>query len=263
MPFQLYIGGSWRDGAEKAQRDIINPASGEVVARAAVGNERDGRAAMDAAAAALAGWSARTAYDRAGYLVEAARIVRARTDEIARVLTQENGKPLAESVAETAGCAGWLEWYAEEGKRIYGRMVPSHYRQKRHWVLKQPIGVVASITPWNFPVSLMIRKLSPALASGCTIVCRSASETPLSAMMMFECLHEAGLPAGTANLVTGPPEPLARALQEHPSCRKLAFTGSTDVGKQLMQKAGERITKVSLELGGHAPLVVFADVDLA
>jgi succinate-semialdehyde dehydrogenase/glutarate-semialdehyde dehydrogenase len=178
------------------------------------------------------------------------------------VLTMENGKPLAESVAETKGCAALFEWFAEEGKRVYGRMVPSHYNGKRHWVIHQPVGVVTAIAPWNFPINLMTRKLAASLAAGCTVVARPSSRTPLSTALIVNCMHDAGFPSGTIGFVVGGARELTDVMLEHPAVRKLAFTGSTAVGRELMSKAGSRITKISLELGGHAPLIVFDDVNI-
>jgi succinate-semialdehyde dehydrogenase/glutarate-semialdehyde dehydrogenase len=263
MPYKLYINGQWQDAASGKTLDVMNPATGEVVASPAYGDVSDAMMAMDAAAAAFETWKRRTAYERGQLLDEAAALIRSRAEEIAHALTLENGKPLAESLGETRGCAGWLEWFAEEGKRVYGRMIPSHFDHKRHWVLRQPVGVVVAVNPWNFPINLMTRKLAAALAAGCTIVCRPASQTPLSSMLLFECLHDAGLPPGTVNLVTGSAGKTTDAMLSHPACRKLAFTGSTAVGRELMKKAGDHITKLSLELGGHAPLIVFPDVDMA
>lgn len=262
MPYQMYINGAWRDGANGKTLAIENPATGETVAHAAYGEVSDALDAMDAAATAFPAWKAATAYARGAHMDKAAALIRARADEIGRALTQENGKTLAEAVGETIGCAMWFEWFAEEGKRVYGRMIPSHFGHKRHWVIHQPVGVVVAVNPWNFPINLMSRKLAGALAAGCTIVSRPASQTPLSSMLLFECLHEAGFPPGVVNLVTGSAGKVTTAMLEHPACRKLTFTGSTETGKGLMQQAGQRITKLSLELGGHAPLLVFDDVKL-
>jgi succinate-semialdehyde dehydrogenase/glutarate-semialdehyde dehydrogenase len=262
MPYQLYINGEWRDGAAGKTVDVENPATGEIVAASAYGEVSDALAAMDAAASAFPGWKASTAYVRGGYIDKAAALIRERAKEIARVLTLENGKTFAESMGETIGCAMWFEWFAEEGKRVYGRSIPSHYGNKRHWVIHQPVGVVVAVNPWNFPINLMCRKLGGALAAGCTIVSRPATQTPLSSMLLFECLHDAGFPAGVVNLVTGSAGKVTTAMLEHPACRKLTFTGSTATGKQLMAKAAERVTKLSLELGGHAPLLVFPDVKI-
>lgn len=262
MPYQLYINGAWRDGAAGKTVDVENPATGEIVASSAYGEVSDATDAMDAAASAFTTWKAKTAYERGAFLDKAAALIRERAKEISRVLTEENGKTFGESMAETLGCAMWFEWFAEEGKRAYGRMIPSHYGNKRHWVIHQPVGVVVAVNPWNFPINLMCRKLGGALAAGCTIVTRSATQTPLSTMLLFECLHEAGFPPGVVNMVTGSAGKTTNAMLEHPACRKLTFTGSTAVGKELMAKAAERITKLSLELGGHAPLIVFPDVNL-
>jgi succinate-semialdehyde dehydrogenase/glutarate-semialdehyde dehydrogenase len=258
----MYINGQWRNGAAGKTVDVVNPANGEVVATSAYGEVGDAVAAMDAAATAFPAWKAQTAYVRGAHLDKAAALIRARAQEISRVLTRENGKTFAESMAETIGCAMWFEWFAEEGKRVYGRMVPSHFSHKRHWVLHQPVGVVVAVNPWNFPINLMSRKLAGALSAGCTIVSRPATKTPLSSMLLFECLHDAGFPPGVVNLVTGSAGKITTAMLEHPACRKLTFTGSTAIGKELMQQAGERITKVSLELGGHAPMIIFPDVNI-
>jgi succinate-semialdehyde dehydrogenase / glutarate-semialdehyde dehydrogenase len=262
MPYQMYINGKWRDGAAGKTVDVENPATGEVVAQSAYGEVSDALAAMDAAAAAFPGWKAQTAYVRGGHMDKAAALIRERANEISRVLTLENGKTFAESMAETIGCAMWFEWFAEEGKRVYGRMIPSHFNHKRHWVIHQPVGVVVAVNPWNFPINLMCRKLAGALAAGCTIVSRPATQTPLSSMLLFECLNDAGFPPGVVNLITGSAGKVTSAMLAHPACRKLTFTGSTETGKQLMQQAGARITKLSLELGGHAPLLVFPDIKM-
>lgn len=263
MPYQLYVNGEWRPGCNGAVLAVEDPATGATVAEAAYGDVGDAVAAMDAAAAAFPGWKATTAYARGALMDKAAALMRERAKEISRVLTLENGKPFAESMAETIGCAMWFEWFAEEGKRVYGRMVPSHFGHKRHWVIQQPLGVVVAVNPWNFPINLMSRKLAGALGAGCTIVSRPASQTPLAAMLLHECLHDAGFPPGVVNLITGRAGDVTTAMLNHPACRKLTFTGSTATGKQLMQQAGARITKLSLELGGHAPLIVFGDVDMA
>src|SRR3954467_8338744 len=183
MPYQLYIKGAWRDGADGKTVDIENPATGAVVASSAYGEASDAIDAMDAAACAFTSWKVQTAYVRGSHLDKAAALIRQRAKEISHVLTEENGKTFAESMAETIGCAMWFEWFAEEGKRVYGRMVPSHYGHKRHWVLHQPVGVVVAVNPWNFPINLMCRKLGGALSAGCTIVSRPATQTPLSSML--------------------------------------------------------------------------------
>ena len=262
MPYKLYIGGEWLDADNKKTIDIRNPATGEIVAAISFGAAEDVKKALESAESAFPDWKARTAYDRGKLLARTADIIRERENEIARVLTEENGKPISESLGETRGCAAWFNWFAEEGKRVYGRMIPSHYDHKRHWVIRQPVGVVAAIAPWNFPISLMCRKLAAALAAGCVVVSRPSSRTPLSTALLFECMHDAGFPPGSIGLIVGAASELTEVMLAHRAVRKIAFTGSTKVGKELMAKAGNRITKVSLELGGHAPLIVFPDVDL-
>ncbi len=262
MAYRLYIDGIWRDAVGGGTRQVLNPATSEPVGEFAFGGVADALTAMDAAERAFPLWKAVTAHDRAAVLKRAADLIRERCAEIARLVTRENGKPLPESEAETLGCAGWFEWFAEEAKRNYGRHVPTHSAGKRIWTIQQPVGVVVAVTPWNFPVNLMCRKLAAALAAGCTAVCRAASETPLSAMTLFECLHEAGIPRGAANLITGDGASTTEAMMNHRACRKLSFTGSTAVGKRLMAQAAPRLIRLSLELGGHAPLIVFPDVDV-
>src|ERR671937_1898342 len=203
----------------------------------------------------------RTSWDRAKVLKKTAELMRERLDAIAKTLTLEQGKPLAESKAEILHSADTFEWFAEEGKRAYGQLIPASQPGKRHVTLKHPVGVVAAISPWNFPITLQSRKIGPALAAGCTIVCKPASQTPLSLVQVFECLVEAGLPAGVANLVIGPAQEMADEFLENPAVRKISFTGSTEVGKQLMRRAADQVKRLSLELGGHAPLIVFPDVD--
>jgi len=231
MPYQLYVNGQWTDATGGKTLDVTNPATGEVVASYAHGDVVDAMTAMDAAAAAFVDWRTTTAYERAECLHRSAAAIRERAPEIARVLTLENGKTLPESTAETVGCAGWLDWFAEEGKRVYGRMIPSQFGHKRHWVMRQPVGVVVAVNPWNFPINLMSRKLGAALAAGCTVICRPATQAPLSAMLLFECLGDAGFPPGAIGLVTGVADAIVPALLEHRACRKLAFTGSTEVGR--------------------------------
>src|SRR5947207_2399805 len=187
--------------------------------------------------------------------------MRERADAIARTLTMEQGKPLAESRAEVLHSADTFEWFAEEGKRAYGQVIPPGVQGKRHVTLKHPVGVVAAISPWNFPITLQSRKIAPALAAGCTIVSRPASQTPLCLVQVFECLVEAGVPPGVANLVIGPAQEMADEFLENPVCRKISFTGSTEVGKQLMRAAADQLKRLSLELGGHAPFIVFPDAD--
>src|SRR5206468_1797634 len=199
--------------------------------------------------------------DRAGGPHETDELMRERLESIARTLTDAQGKPLPESRAEINHSADTFEWFAEEGKRAYGQVIPHSQPGKRHVTLKHPVGVVAAVSPWNFPITLQSRKIAPALAAGCTIVCKPASGTPLCLVQVFECMVEAGLPAGVANLVIGPAQEMADEFLENPAVRKISFTGSTEVGKQLMKGAADQMKRISLELGGHAPFIVFPDAD--
>src|SRR5437899_6005389 len=217
----------------------------------------DQRRALEDAAKAMPVCMKFTPFDRAKVLKKTADLMRERADAIARTLTMEQGKPLAESKAEILHSADTFEWFAEEGKRAYGQVIPNSQPGKRHLTIKHAIGVVGAISPWNFPITLQSRKICPALAAGCTIVCKPASQTPLSLVQVFECMIEAGLPTGVANLVMGPAQDIADEFLENPVCRKISFTGSTEVGKQLMRGAADGLKRLSLELGGHAPFMLF------
>jgi succinate-semialdehyde dehydrogenase/glutarate-semialdehyde dehydrogenase len=258
---KMYIDGKWCEAEGGGTLGVINPATEEVLAEVAYGGRADARRALEAAGRALPAWMKLTAWDRAKILKKTAELMRERADAIARTLTLEQGKPLGESKAEVLHSADTFEWFAEEGKRAYGQIIPNSLPGKRHATLKHPVGVVGAISPWNFPVTLQARKIAPALAAGCTIVCKPASQTPLCLMQVFECLIEAGLPAGVANLVVGPAQEIGDEFLENPVCRKISFTGSTEVGKQLMRGCAEQMKRVSLELGGHAPFIVFPDAD--
>jgi len=255
----LFIEGKWTPAEAGRTLPVINPASETVLAHMAYGSRADTARALDAAHRALKSWSKTTVLQRSDFLRAAATILRQRKDEIALTLTLEQGKPLTESRGEIAHTADTLDWFAEEGKRAYGRVIPAWAPDKRHWTLKHPVGVVAAISPWNFPLSLQIRKLAPALAAGCTVVSRPASQTPLCLVQFFECLGEAGLPPGVANLVAGPASEMAAEFLSNPICRKISFTGSTAVGKQLMRGAADQMKRLSLELGGHAPFILGPD----
>src|SRR5437868_2296020 len=258
---RMYIDGKWCDADSGRTLGVINPATEEVLSEIAYGGRAETRRAVEAAHRAMPGWMKLTAWDRAKVLKKTAELMRERADAIARTLTMEQGKPLAEAKAEIIHSADTFEWFAEEGKRAYGDVIPNSVPGKRHLTLKHPVGVVGAISPWNFPITLQSRKIAPALAAGCTIVCKPASQTPLSLVQVFECLIEAGLPAGVANLVTGPAQDIADEFLENPICRKISFTGSTEVGKQLMRGAADQVKRLSLELGGHAPFIVFPDAD--
>src|SRR5215471_17567396 len=258
---RMLIDGKWCEADGGRTLGIINPATEEVIAEVAYGGRAETRRALEAAARAMPAWMKLTAWDRAKGLKKTAELMRERADAIARTLTMEQGKPVAEAKAEILHSADTFEWYGEEGKRAYGQVIPNSAPGKRHVTLKHPVGVVGAISPWNFPITLQARKLAPALAAGCTIVSKPASQTPLSLVQVFECLIEAGLPAGVANLVMGPAQEIADEFLENPICRKISFTGSTEVGKQLMKGAADQMKRVSLELGGHAPFIVFPDAD--
>jgi succinate-semialdehyde dehydrogenase/glutarate-semialdehyde dehydrogenase len=258
---KMYIDGQWCAAGDGKTIGVINPATEEVIADMAFGSRSDVKRALDAASRAMVGWMKQTPWERAKVLKRTAELMRERADAIARTLTMEQGKPLAESKAEVLHSADTFEWFGEEGKRAYGQVIPNSVAGKRHVTLKHPVGVVGAISPWNFPITLQSRKIAPALAAGCTIVTKPASQTPLCLVQVFECMIEAGLPAGVANLVTGPAQDVADEFLENPICRKISFTGSTEVGKQLMRGAAEGLKRLSLELGGHAPFIVFPDAD--
>src|SRR5580765_648729 len=258
---RMLIDGQWCDADNGRTLGVINPATEEIVAEVAYGGRAETQRALEAAGKAMPAWMKLTAWDRAKILKKTAELMRERADAIARTLTLEQGKPLAEAKAEILHSADTFEWFAEEGKRAYGQVIPNSLPGKRHLTFKHPVGVVAAISPWNFPITLQARKIAPALAAGCTIVCRPASQTPLCLIQVFECMKDAGFPAGVANLVIGPAQEMADEFLANPICRKISFTGSTEVGKQLMRGAADQMKRLSLELGGHAPFIVFPDAD--
>ncbi len=260
--FQQYIDGQWTNAANGHTWDVRDPATEEVVITVPFGDAADARAALEAAQRAFPAWSAKTPYERGAILLKAAGLIRDRLDDLAILMTRECGKPLSEARGEWIASADLLEWFAEEGKRAYGRTVPSRRANKRILVLHQPVGVVATITAWNFPAWLLARAWGAALAAGCTVVGRPSELTPLSAMALTNMLVEAGLPTGVLNLVNGDPQTMGAEFLHNPICRKISFTGSTRVGKLLMQGAAENVTRLSLELGGSAPVLIFPDVDL-
>jgi len=255
-----YIGGEWisPDGLE--QLSVTDPATGEIVGEYARGTSEHVRLAIESAHAAFADWSGRTARDRARLLLEAAARLRRQVEELARSVTLESGKPLAESRGEVEGAAAHFEWFAEEGCRAYGRIVPPAAEGKRHLVIRVPVGVVGCIAPWNFPLVLWARKVAPALAAGCTVVARGASQTTLCTMQAMACIHDL-FPAGVLNLVTGEAREVSAEMLSNPLCRKVSFTGSTAAGRELLRVGADSIAHLSLELGGHAPAIVFPDAD--
>jgi len=260
----LYVDGKWRHSASGLTFPVTNPATSEVLAQISAAGTEDVREAVAAAESAFPAWSARTAYERSGYLYEAHRLMLERADELAWLMTTEQGKPLRTARIEVQYAADFLIWFAEEAKRVYGQTIPSARAGQRFMVLRQPVGVVGAVTPWNYPVSMLTRKIGPALAAGCTVVLKPAQQTPLCAVEVFRILHDAGIPAGVVNLVTAAQ---ARIVGDeflaNPAVRKLTFTGSTEVGKRLAAGAAGQVKRVSLELGGHAPFIVFPDADPA
>lgn len=258
-----HINGVWRNGRDGARFPVTNPATGAEIAQVADLGASETREAIEAANAALPAWRAMTAKERAAILRRWYDLILAATDDLAVLMTTEQGKPLAEAKGEVAYGASFIEWFAEEGKRAYGDVVPTFAPTKRVVVLKESIGVVAAITPWNFPLAMITRKVAPALAAGCTVVIKPAEDTPLSALALAELAVRAGFPAGVLNVVTGSDAPAIGAeLTGNPIVRKLSFTGSTEVGKILMRQSADTVKKVSLELGGNAPFIVFNDADL-
>ena len=256
---ELYLAGGW--AAPCAPLDVVNPANGEVFARVAT-IDRDGvRQALVDAQAAWEPWRRLTGKQRGAYLRKIAAILDRRRDEIARTITLENGKPLAESTGEVNGTIDHLEWFAEEARRTYGRVVPPQVDGKRHLVIRSPVGVSGLIAPWNFPLILAVRKAAPALAAGCPVVLKPASATPLCCVALAEAVAEAGVPDGVFQLVLGDSRQIGAELLANSICRKISFTGSTEVGRTLIAGAAENIVKLSLELGGHAPVLVFDDAD--
>ena len=260
---QCLVDGRWRDADGGGTCDVTNPATGEHLGTVPDMGAAETRAAVEAASVAFPAWAKRTAQERAVVLRRMHALMMEHQEDLARLMTAEQGKPLAESRGEIAYSAAYLEWFAEEGRRLYGEVIPAHAADKRIVVLRQPVGVVAAITPWNFPSAMLGRKLGPALAAGCTVVCKPALQTPYSALALAVIGERAGLPPGVINVVTGSDAAaIGEAMTSHPKVRKLSFTGSTAVGRQLMRQCADGIKRVSLELGGNAPFIVFEDADL-
>jgi succinate-semialdehyde dehydrogenase/glutarate-semialdehyde dehydrogenase len=259
---RCYVGGAWTDADDGSTIPVTNPATGETLGTVPRMGAAETRRAVEAAHAAWPAWRKRTAKERSVILRRWFDLVMANQEDLAVLMTAEQGKPLAESRGEIAYAAAFIEWFAEEGKRIYGDTIPSHAADRRIVVVKEPIGVVAAITPWNFPAAMITRKAGPALAAGCPVVLKPATATPFSALALAELGERAGLPAGVFNVITGASGPIGRELTANPLVRKLTFTGSTEIGKQLMSQCASTVKKVSLELGGNAPFLVFEDADL-
>ena len=262
MQYKMLIDGKWTEAADGGRWQVCNPATEAPIAELPFGGAADVGRAIDAAQAALPGWQGMTAYERGGILRDIADALRSRLDELAPIMTAECGKPLGEALGEWGACADLFEWFAEEGKRAYGRTIPARKAGKRLLSLPQPLGLVATITAWNFPAYLLARKWAGALAAGCTIVGRPSELTPMSAMALANIMQEAGLPAGVLNLVNGDPQAMGAAIMGDSRVRKVSFTGSQRVGQILMRQAADGIKKLGMELGGSAPVLVFADADL-
>ena len=259
---QCYIDGAWHDADSGKTIDVTNPSDGSVIGTIPNMGADETRRAIEAAARALPAWRAKTGKERADILRKWFNLMMAHQDDLARLMTIEQGKPLAESKGEIAYGAGYMEWFAEEAKRVYGDTIPSPLPGRRIVVIKQPVGVVGAITPWNFPNAMISRKVAPALAVGCTFVCKPATMTPYSALAMAELAELAGVPKGVFNVVTGSARAIGGELTSNPTVAKITFTGSTEVGKTLLAQCAATVKKTSMELGGNAPFIVFDDADL-
>jgi len=260
---QAYINGSWVDAHDQSVIEVFNPTNHTVLGTVPQMGAAETREAIEAAYAAWPAWREKLAKERAALLQQWYQLIMENQQDLAVLMTQEQGKPLSEANAEIAYGASFIEWFAEEAKRIYGEVIPTPQAGRRILVLKQPIGVVAAITPWNFPMAMITRKCAPALAAGCSVVIKPAESTPFSALALAGLAEQAGFPNGVINVVTGRPQEIGSELTTHPYVRKLSFTGSTAVGKLLMQQSATTVKKISLELGGNAPFIIFADADLA
>ncbi|RGR83002.1 NAD-dependent succinate-semialdehyde dehydrogenase [Heyndrickxia coagulans] len=259
--YLMYINGEWT-GEELPKMEVDNPAVNEVIATVPKGGKKEAELAADTAYAAFPAWAALSAYERSAYLRTWFNLIQENENELARTMTIEQGKPLKEAIGEMRYANGFIEWFAEEGKRIYGETIPASVTNKRLFVHKQPVGVVAAITPWNFPAAMITRKVAPALAAGCTVVIKPAKQTPLTALKLAELAAKAGIPKGVINVVTGSAKEIGDVWLADERVRKLTFTGSTEVGKLLMRGSADTVKKVSLELGGHAPVIVTKNADL-
>jgi succinate-semialdehyde dehydrogenase/glutarate-semialdehyde dehydrogenase len=260
---QLYIDGAWGASAAGRRHPVVNPATGAVIGQFAWAERADLDRALEAAARGFATWRKVSAYERSKIMRKAASLLRERVETIATCMTMEQGKTLAEAKAEIMNGADTIEWFAEEGRRTYGRVIPARAEGVYQLVVKEPVGPVAAFTPWNFPINQIVRKLSAALAAGCSIIIKAPEETPASPAELVRAFADAGVPPGAVNLVYGDPAAISSYLIPHPVIRKISFTGSTVVGKQLAALAGQHMKRVTMELGGHAPVIVFDDADVA
>lgn len=261
-PKQLLINGQWIEAKSGKTFQVTNPATGETVATVADGAAEDARAAIGSAREAFKSWSRLSPIERSRYLEKAFKVMTERQSDLGTLITLENGKPVEEAKKEVGFAVGYFDWFAGEARRVYGEMIPSNVATRRLWMIRQPVGVVAAITPWNFPATMITRKIAPALAAGCTVVLKPAEQTPLTALAIAKIFQDVGLPPGVLNVVTTLyPEEIGQEFLANPAVRKIAFTGSTEVGKLLMRGAADKLKRVSFELGGNAPFIVFDDAD--
>lgn len=258
----LYINGQWKESVSKETMEVSNPATGESIKKVSKAAKEDVEEAIQSAKSAFKEWKNKPAKERAEILMKATHYLRDNADDIAYQLTEEMGKPIKESKGEVQLGSDYFEWYAGEAVRIYGDVIPSSSSSKRLQVIKEPVGVVAAITPWNFPIAMIARKVAPALAAGCPVIIKAASATPLSAISVVEALVKAGVPKGVVNLVSGSAQTIIEPIMESSAVRKVTFTGSTEVGKKLIEQSAKTVKKMSMELGGHAPYIIFEDADL-
>ncbi len=258
----VYVNGEWIEAEDSSVLTVVNPANGEVIGAVPNCGANEAKRAVSAAYEALSSWSKKTAAERGELLQQWYRLIDQEKEAIGEIMTREQGKPLQEAIGEVSYANSFISWYAEEGKRIYGETIPASHENKRLLVLKQPVGVVAAITPWNFPAAMITRKVAPALAAGCTAVVKPAELTPLTALKLAQLAEQAGIPKGVFNVITGDAKAIGEAWLQDDRVRKITFTGSTEVGKTLMRGAADTVKKVSLELGGHAPLIVFEDANI-
>ncbi|WP_404451419.1 NAD-dependent succinate-semialdehyde dehydrogenase [Virgibacillus necropolis] len=258
----IFINGNWQGADSKETETIYNPATLEAISEVSYGGKAETEKAIQAASEAFETWGQTTGRKRSRILYKASQIMLEEADRLGEILTTEQGKPLKEAIGEVKGAANFLLWYAEEASRGYGELIPSSVKSKRLMVIPQPIGVVGAITPWNFPASMITRKIGPALAAGCTVVLKPSPETPISAIEIVKILEKAGLPEGVVNLVTGDAQAIGDTMLSDKQVRLITFTGSTKVGKHLMRESADHVKKLSLELGGHAPIIVFDDADI-
>ena len=260
---KAYVNGAWVDAKSGKTFEVVNPSTGDLIVTVPDLDVDDARIAINAAHEAFPSWSKKTAKERSIILNKFCKLMLKNADDLAAILTAEMGKPLAEAQGEITYGASFIEWFAEEGKRVYGETIPGHQEDKRIIVLKQPVGVVAAITPWNFPNAMITRKLGPALAAGCCFVAKAPEDTPLSALALCDLAEEAGIPKGVFSvLTTSDPVEIGKELCSNSKIRKLTFTGSTDVGKKLLKQGADQVLKMSMELGGNAPFIVFDDADI-